>query len=183
VSKGFAVKKQKKTATIDLALASPVARAIARRELQALHAQMAAIGDRCLEVAHQSEQRELLANLAFMIGVGAEVAAVVPVLGDNRAGLHQALEEVVRMACDGCRWSAPWAAHLHLAMEVSAEVMMDDIVLAMGVIPGARSLANDIAMGRIKPDAIAPLEMPEHCKNNSCERSPAGAWEATQWRK
>lgn len=167
--------KRKKIDPIERALSSPVARAIAKRELQALHAQMAAIGDRCLQVAHESEQRELLASLAFMIGVGAEVAAVVPVLGDNRAGLHQALEEVVRMACDGCRWRGPWAAQLHLAMEVSAEVMMDDTVLAMRVIPGARALAADISTGRIKPDAIAPLEMPEHYKNNSCECSHSGA--------
>ncbi|MDA8455292.1 hypothetical protein M4R22_11020 [Acidovorax sp. GBBC 3334] len=167
--------KKKKIDPIERALSSPVARAIAKRELHALHAQMAAIGDRCLQVAHESEQRELLASLAFMIGVGAEVAAVVPVLGDNRAGLHQALEEVVRMACDGCRWSTHWAAHLHLAMEVSAEVMMDDTVLAMRVIPGARALAADITAGRIKPDAIAPLELPEHYKYNSCERSHAEA--------
>ena len=167
--------KTKKVDPIERALANPVARAIAKRELQALHAQMAAIGDRCLQVAHESEQRELLASLAFMIGVGAEVAAVVPVLGDNRAGLHQALEEVVRMACDGCRWSGPWAAHLHLAMEVSAEVMMDDTALAMRVIPGARALAADITTGRIKPDALAPLELPEHYKINSCERTHAGA--------
>ena len=168
-----AATQKKRLAKEERALRSPVARAIAKRELQALHAQMAAIGDRCLKVAHESEQRELLASLAFMIGVGAEVAAVVPVLGDNRAGLHQALEEVVRMACDGCRWSAHWAAHLHLAMEVSAEVMMDDTVLAMRVIPGARALAADITAGRIKPDAIAPMELPEHYKNNSCERSHA----------
>lgn len=167
--------KRKKFDPLERALASPVARAIAKRELQALHSQMAAIGDRCLQVAHESEQRELLANLAFMIGVGAEVAAVVPVLGDNRAGLHQALEEVVRMACDGCRWSGPWAAHLHLAMEVSAEVMMDDTVLAMRVIPGARALAADIMAGRVLPDAVAPLVMPEHYKNESCERLNAVA--------
>jgi hypothetical protein len=102
-----------------------------------------------------------------MIGVGAEVAAVIPVLGDNRAGLHQALEEVVRMACDGCKWSAPWAAQLHLALEISAEVMMDDTILAMRVIPGAKDLAEDIMAGRIRPDAIAPLVMPEHYRNDS----------------
>ena len=148
-------------------MASPVARAIAKSELQALQAQMAAIGEQCLQVAHESEQRELLASLAFMIGVGAEVAAVIPVLGDNRAGLHQALEEVVRMACDGCKWSAPWAAQLHLALEISAEVMMDDTILAMRVIPGAKDLAEDIMAGRIRPDAIAPLVMPEHYRNDS----------------
>ena len=165
--------KRKNLDPLERALSSPVARAIAKRELQTLHAQMVVIGERCLQVAHESEQRELLASLAFMIGIGAEVAAVVPVLGDNRAGLHQALEEVVRMACDGCRWSAPWAAHLNLAMEVSAEVMMDDTVLAMRVIPGARALAADITAGCIKPDAIAPLEMPEHYKNDSFERLEA----------
>lgn len=166
---------RKNTNVKDRAITSPVARAIAKRELQALHAQMTEIGIRCLQVPHESEQRELLASLAFMIGIGAEVAAVVPVLGDNRAGLHQALEEVVRMACDGCRWSAPWAAHLHLAMEVSAEVMMDDSVLAMRVIPGARALADDIITGRIQPDAIAPMELPEHYKNDSCQSLSGGA--------
>ena len=167
--------KKRKPDALERALASPVARAIAKSELQALQAQMALIGESCLQVAHESEQRELLASLAFMIGVGAEVAAVIPVLGDNRAGLHQALEEVVRMACDGCKWSAPWAAQLHLALEISAEVMMDDTILAMRVIPGAKDLAEDIMAGRIRPDAIAPLVMPEHYKNDSCQRLHAGA--------
>ena len=135
---------------------------------------MAVLGECCLQAPHESEQRELLASLAFMIGVGAEVAAVIPVLGDNRAGLHQALEEVVRMACDGCKWSAPWAAQLHLALEISAEVMMDDTILAMRVIPGAKDLAEDIMAGRIRPDAIAPLVMPEHYRNDSCQRFQAG---------
>lgn len=167
--------KKRKPDALERALASPVARAIAKSELQALQAQMALIGESCLQVAHESEQRELLASLAFMIGVGAEVAAVIPVLGDNRAGLHQALEEVVRMACDGCKWSAPWAAQLHLALEISAEVMMDDTILAMRVIPGAKDLAEDIMAGRIRPDAIAPLVMPEHYRNDSCQRLQTGA--------
>ena len=169
------MKKRKKSDALERAMASPVARAIARSELHALQAHMAVMGERCLQAPHESEQRELLASLAFMIGVGAEVAAVIPVLGDNRAGLHQALEEVVRMACDGCKWSAPWAAQLHLAMEVAAEVMMDDVILAMRVIPGAKDLAEDIMTGRIRPDAIAPLVMPEHYRNDSCQRLQTGA--------
>lgn len=144
------------------ALTSPVARAIARRELEALQAHMATLAATCLQVPHESEQRDLLAGLAFMIGIGAEVAQVVPVLGDNRPGLHQALQEVVRMACDGCRWCAPWAAQLHLAMEVSAEVMLDDPIWAMKVIPGARRLAADIMAGHVRPEDVAPLELPAH---------------------
>lgn len=84
---------------------------------------------------------------------------MVPVAGDNRAGLHQALAEVVRMACDAARWDAGWAAQLSVALEVSAEVMMDDAARAMAVAPGARGLAADVRAGRVRMDAVAPLDV------------------------
>ena len=139
-------------------LQSPVGRAVA---LQALRQDMLSIGIKCFMAPHGSEQRELLAQLAFMLGIGAEVAAAVPVLGNNREGLHQSLAEVVRMACDGCRWDDAWAAQLQLALEVSAELMLEHPRQAMLVIPGAKGLAKDIEAGRIRPDAIAPLIWPQ----------------------
>ena len=157
------------------ALRSPVARAIAKREIQELHRQVQEVALVCLAVEHGTEQRELLANLAFMLGIGAEVAAVVPVQGDNRAGLHQSLAEVLRMACDGGRWDESWAAQLHIALEVSAELMMDNTHHAALVLPGARELAADVKAGRIRPDAIVPFEMPEHYQTDSCERPNAVA--------
>ena len=157
------------------ALRSPVARAIAKREIQELHRQVQEVALVCLAVEHGTEQRELLANLAFMIGIGAEVAAVVPVQGDNRAGLHQSLAEVLRMACDGGRWDESWAAQLHVALELSAELMMDNTHHAALVLPGARELAADVKAGRIRPDAIVPFEMPEHYQTDSCERPNAVA--------
>ena len=157
------------------ALRSPVARAIAKREIQELHRQVQEVALVCLAVEHGTEQRELLANLAFMLGIGAEVAAVVPVQGDNRAGLHQSLAEVLRMACDGGRWDESWAAQLHIALEVSAELMMDNTHHAALVLPGARELAADVRAGRIRPDAIVPFEMPEHYQMDSCERLHAVA--------
>ena len=157
------------------ALRSPVARAIAKREIQELHRQVQEVALVCLAVEHGTEQRELLANLAFMIGIGAEVAAVVTVQGDNRAGLHQSLAEVLRMACDGGRWDESWAAQLHVALELSAELMMDNTHHAALVLPGARELAADVKAGRIWPDAIVPFEMPTHYQIDSCERSHAVA--------
>ncbi|ADU98995.1 hypothetical protein [Alicycliphilus denitrificans] len=136
-------------------LCTPVGRALA---LQALRRDMLDIGLACLAVEHGSEQRALLARLAFMIGIGAELAAALPVPGDNRAGMHQALAEVVRMACDGCAWDAAWAAQLQLALEISGELMLEHSSHAMRVLPGARALADDIAKGNIRPDAVAPLE-------------------------
>ena len=157
------------------ALRSPVARAIAKREIQELHRQVQEVALVCLAVEHGTEQRELLANLAFMIGIGAEVAAVATVQGDNRAGLHQSLAEVLRMACDGGRWDESWAAQLHIALDVSAELMMENTHHAALVLPGARELAADVKAGRIRPDAIVPFEMPEHYQTDSCERSHAVA--------
>ena len=157
------------------ALRSPVARAIAKREIQEPHRQVQEVALVCLAVEHGTEQRELLANLAFMLGIGAEVAAVVPVQGDNRAGLHQSLAEVLRMACDGGRWDESWAAQLHVAPELSAELMMDNTHHAALVLPGARELAADVKAGRIRPDAIVPFEMPEHYQTDSCERPNAVA--------
>ena len=157
------------------ALRSPVARAIAKREIQELHRQVQEVALVCLAVEHGTEQRELLANLAFMLGIGAEVAAVVPVQGDNRAGLHQSLAEVLRMACDGGRWDESWAAQLHIALELSAELMMDNTHHAALVLPGARELAADVKAGRIRPDAIVPFEMPEHYQMDSCKHLQAVA--------
>ena len=88
-----------------------------------------------------------------------QAEAVVPVAGDNRAGLHQALAEVVRMACDGARWDASWAAQVSLALEVSAEVMLQDAVRATAVAPGASELAADVRAGRVRLDAVAPLDV------------------------
>ena len=157
------------------ALRSPVARAIAKREIQELHRQVQEVALVCLAVEHGTEQRELLANLAFMLGIGAEVAAVVPVQGDNRAGLHQSLAEVLRMACDGGRWDESWAAQLHVALELSAELMMDNTHHAALVLTGARELAADVKAGRIRPDAIVPFEMPEHYQMDSCKHLQAVA--------
>ena len=147
------------TARQQRAQASPVARAIARREVLAMQATVRSLALECMYAEHGSEQRELLANVAFIVGVGAEVAAVVPVAGDNRVGLHQALAEVVRMACDGARWDASWAAQLSLALEVSAEVMLQDAVRATAVAPGASKLAADVRAGRVRLDAVAPLDV------------------------
>lgn len=138
----------------DLALCSPAGKAVA---LQWLYSEMLEIGLACLAVEHGSEQRKLLSRLAFMLGIGAEVAAQRPVAGDNRAGLHQALAEVLRMAVDGCIWDAAWAAQLQLALEVSAELMLEHSVLAQAVLPGAMALSEDIKLGRVRADAIVPF--------------------------
>lgn len=152
--------------------ANPVGRAVA---LKNLHEDLLDMGITCLSAEHGSQQRRLLARLAYLIGLGAEVAAAYPVEGDNRAGLHQALTEIVRMACAGCTWDASWAAQLQLAAEVSSELMLQHPTHALRAQPGVKGLADDITAGRVRADSVAPLAWPDHFKNNSCERTAAMA--------
>ena len=53
--------------------------------------------------------------------------------------------------------------------------MMDNTHHAALMLPGARGLAADVKVGRVRPDAIAPFEMPEHYQMDSCERLQAKA--------
>ena len=139
------------------ALASPVGRAVALRELRE---EMTSVGLRCLLADDGSDQRELLAALAFMLGCGAEVAATAVVEGRNREGLHQALAEVIRMACNGCVWDAEWAAQLQTALDISGHLMLANQRRAVEVMTSAQALASDVRSGRIRADAINPFVMP-----------------------
>lgn len=51
--------------------------------------------------------------------------------------------------------------------------MMESPRRAMQVLPGARALADDIRAGRVHTDVLAPLVLPEHYKEDSCQRLAA----------
>ena len=90
----------------------------------------------------------------------AEVAATAVVEGRNREGLHQALAEVIRMACNGCMWEAEWGAQLQTALDISGHLMLANQRRAVDVMTSAQALASDVRSGRIRADAINPFVMP-----------------------
>lgn len=65
--------------------AAPVMALMMRKRLQS---DVVALGVHCLMTDHQTAQPELLARLAYLIGIGAEIARATPVAGNNRPGLH-----------------------------------------------------------------------------------------------
>lgn len=112
---------------------------------------------------HGSEQRELLAYLAKLVGIGAEVAARLPPEARNAHGLHHSLAIVVQMACDGDRWDSAWAAQLATAADLSADLLVENGDIAGQVFGGALYLSSSIMAGTIRLDAIvqpAQEEMP-----------------------
>ena len=105
---------------------------------------------------HGSEQREMLAYLAKLVGVGAEVAARLPAEKRNAHGLHHSLAVVVQMACDCARWDSAWAAQLATAADLSADLLVENGDIAAQVFDGAHQLAACILAGTIRADAIEP---------------------------
>jgi hypothetical protein len=106
---------------------------------------------------HGSEQRELLAYLAKLVGIGAEVAARLPPEARNAHGLHHSLAVVVQMACDGNRWDSAWAAQLATAADLSADLLVENGDIAGQVFDGAHKLAAHVLAGTIRADAIEPV--------------------------
>lgn len=137
--------------------ASPMEALMARHSMASA---LLDLGLHCVLADHGSQQREMLTSLAYLIGVGAEVAIAVPVAGQNRPALHQALQAVVAMACDGHRWDAGWGAQLSLATEISIDLFCTYRQLALRFEPGARELSQAVMNGTVRLDAIAPLHLP-----------------------
>ncbi|QMV74992.1 hypothetical protein HS961_20305 [Comamonas piscis] len=135
--------------------ASPIEALMVRQSMQA---DVVNLGLHCMMTDHQTAQPELLARLAYLLGMGAEIARAIPVAGNNRPGLHQALATVVGMAVDGHRWDASWGAQLSLAADISIDLFCSYSNLARRFEPGARLLSHDVMAGTVRADVIKPLE-------------------------
>ncbi|MCV9960132.1 hypothetical protein, partial [Acinetobacter baumannii] len=90
-------------------------------------------------------------------GVGAEVAARLPVEKRNAHGQRLVQAVVVQMACDGNRWDSAWAAQLATAADLSADLLVENGDIAAQVFDGAHQLAACILAGTIRADAIEPV--------------------------
>jgi len=137
--------------------AAPMMALMVRKSMEA---EYTSVGLHCVQADHQSSQTELLARLAYLLGMGAEIARAIPVAGDNRPGLHQALATVVDMAVDGHRWDSSWGAQLSLAADISIDLFCSYRNLARRFEPGARLLSRHVMAGSVSTDVIRPVEFP-----------------------
>lgn len=137
--------------------ASPIEALMVRKNMQA---DVVNLGLHCMLTDHGSEQPDMLASLAYLIGIGAEIARAIPVAGNNRPGLHQALAAVVDMSVDGHRWDSSWGAQLSHAVEISIDLFCNYRNLGRRFEPGARLLSHEVKAGTVGTDAIKPLELP-----------------------
>ena len=102
--------------------------------------------------------RVLIAEFAFVIGLGAEVA--IAMQDEQRARrLHSALRTLLGMSVNGGRWQAAQSARMYeLACEAN-KLAIDNVDLALPRYVGARNLSDAIAAGTARMDDVAGVEI------------------------
>ena len=102
--------------------------------------------------------RFLIAEFAFVIGLGAEVA--IAMQDEQRARrLHSALRTLLGMSVNGGRWQAAQSARMYeLACEAN-KLSIDNVDLALPRYVGARNLSDVIAAGKARMEDVAGVEI------------------------
>ena len=102
--------------------------------------------------------RFLIAEFAFVIGLGADVA--IAMQDEQRARrLHSALRTLLGMSVNGGRWQAAQSARMYeLACEAN-KLAIDNVDLALPRYVGARNLSDAIAAGTARMDDVAGVEI------------------------
>lgn len=140
----------------DLARRSWVGKSIA---LQRMRAASVDIGITALTRTDGEPAHELLASLAWCIGLGAEIAVhVMPASADARR-LHAALRTVVAASVAGGGWPAAQAVVLLQAMERAHELLIAHPRVGQAMTPGADYLAERVRTGAARMDDVAGAEL------------------------
>ena len=102
--------------------------------------------------------RVMIAEFAFVIGLGAEVA--IAMQDEQRARrLHSALRTLLGMSVNGGRWQAAQSARMYeLACEAN-KLSIDNVDLALPRYVGARNLSDAIAAGKARMEDVAGVEI------------------------
>ncbi len=102
--------------------------------------------------------RVMIAEFAFVIGLGAEVA--IAMQDEQRARrLHSALRTLLGMSVNGGRWQAAQSARMYeLACEAN-KLAIDNVDLALPRYVGARNLSDAIAAGTARMEDVAGVEI------------------------
>lgn len=134
---------------------SPVAKAVAKK---AMGAHLADIAIKAHLTPDGTVDRELLAQFAFVLGLGAQVSLNVG--GDARTKrLHAALRDVLAMSVAGGRWQAEKTARLYELAQEATDLSIDHVEIGMEAHPSASLLAARIQSGVATMADVAGAEI------------------------
>lgn len=135
---------------------NPIARAVAKRRMGSL---LADIAIKAHLTADGQVDRDLIANLAFIIGLGAEVSVRLDNDLDRTKRLHAALRTLLAMSVDGGRWQAAQTSRLYGLAKEGQALAIDHVNLGMQAHPAASALSARIAEGVATMADVAGAEV------------------------
>lgn len=100
-----------------------------------------------------------LADLGFVVGLGAELATHTAPGEPEARRLHGALRQIVQLAATGGRWQSALANPLYDAAKASQALVMAHPGIAQQLTPGANHLAGRIQSGTAQLDDVAGAEL------------------------
>jgi len=136
------------------ALANPVAKAIAVRQIQQ---HLRNIQTLAYVLDDGEDAPDQLGHMAWIIGLGAEVAFAVQ--SPHARRLHGALRTVHAMALGGYRWQAQQAPVVDAALGESAALITGHADIAWTMLAGAEWIAHRISTRTTRADDVAGAEL------------------------
>lgn len=136
--------------------ANPVATAMA---IHRMRTHMRTIGISMFMTADGEKATGLVSHLAWIVGIGAEIAASTAPGGDLARRQHAMLRNLVQIAVDGCAWRMALAEQLWAAAQEAHGLMVKHPTLGQRLIPGADYLAARIKDGQVRMSDVAGAEI------------------------
>ena len=137
-------------------ISNPVAAAIARANMAAQMRDFAI----AIYLANDGQpERETLAHLGWLIGLGAEMAAQTQPGSPLAKQLHAALRTVLQMSADGARWQSAQAGILEQAAQSAQRLALNHASMAERLVPDADWIANRIRAGTATVGDVAGAEV------------------------
>lgn len=128
-------------------------------ELAVVRDSMKSLAIRVYMTADGEVDRDLLSQLVFLIGLGAEVAMNVPGPIERAKSMHAALRTLLGMSVDGGRWQASQARLMHGVATEATELAMRHKAVALQLQGSAVHLATRVARGEATMADVAGAEI------------------------
>ncbi len=149
--------------------AHPIAKAIA---IQQMASNLRTVKLALYTLVDGEPARKVLAHLAWLVGIGSEVAANLTPGTPEAKRLHAALRTVVHMSEQGGLWQANQAPTLELALQASQALILAHPNAALQVAPGAQFLCSLVERGKATLANVAGAELYQSTNPEGGTRCP-----------
>ncbi len=136
--------------------ANPVAIAMAAARMRS---HLRTVGIELFMTGDGEQATGLVSHLAWIIGMGAEIAANLMPGNDVAKRQHMVLRNLVQIATEGCTWRSSLAEPVWDAALEANRLLMAHPTIGLAVQAGADSLADSIKTGSVRMADVAGAEI------------------------